>query len=472
MTLATIPRYDRSRVAEFGDHAVVVGASMAGLFTARVLADAFAEVTVIDRDQLPEEPEARRGVPQDRHPHALLEAGRATVEDLFPGCEEDILSAGGVITDFAADVNFYSEDAFLASGSTSLETISVTRPLFEHIVRGHVSAVDNVHVRPGCHCVEVLRNEAGTMVDGVTVRQDGTETELLADLVVDATGRASRTPAWLERHGYRAPPVDEVRIDTAYSTTYIERPPDDRRTYLVPPASPRTRGGMAAPVDGDRWVVTLSGVHGEKPPTSREEFITYAASLPVPAVHQLLEEHPWVGEDIEHYPFPSNRRHRYETLDQFPDGLLVVGDAIASFNPVYAQGMSVAALEALVLHHCLAEGRETLALRFFERVKPVVDIAWNMAVGADFGFSETKGPKPRGTGIMNWYLGRLLRRAQTDSVLTDAFVRVQMMERPPSSLMRPRIVWRVLAPRRRASRSEPPRVAGQYDEEGRSSGAR
>jgi 2-polyprenyl-6-methoxyphenol hydroxylase-like FAD-dependent oxidoreductase len=472
MTLATIPRYDRSQVAELGDHAVVVGASMAGLFTARVLADVFAEVTVIDRDQLPDEPEPRRGVPQDRHPHALLEAGRATVVDLFPGCEEDILSAGGVITDFASDVHFYSEDSFLASGSTNLETLSMTRPLFEQIVRRHVSAVDNVRLRPGCHCVEVLVDEAGTTVDGVRIRQDGTQTDLPADLVVDATGRASRIPAWLERHGYRPPPVDEVRIDTAYSTTYIERPPEDRRTYLVPPSSPRTRGGMAAPVDGDRWVVTLSGVHGERPPTSREEFIPYAATLPVPAIHQLLEEHLWAAEDIGHYPFPSNRRHRYETLDRFPDGLLVVGDAIASFNPVYAQGMSVAALEALALHHCLVEGRENLAPRFFDRIEPVVDIAWNMAVGADFGFSETTGPKPRGTGFFTWYLGRLLRHAQTDGILTDAFVRVQMMERPPSSLMRPGIVWRVLIPRRRAPRSEPPRVAGQYEEEGRSSGAR
>jgi 2-polyprenyl-6-methoxyphenol hydroxylase-like FAD-dependent oxidoreductase len=470
MTLATIPRYDRSRVAEFGDRVVVVGASIAGLFTARVLADAFAEVTVIDRDQLPAEPEARRGVPQDRHPHALLEAGRATAKDLFPGCEEDILSAGGVITDFAADVNFYSEDAFLASGSTSLETLSVTRPVFEHIVREHVSAVDNVHLRQGCHCVEVLLDEAGTTVDGVTVRQDGTQTELLADLVVDATGRASRIPAWLERHGYRAPPVDEVRIDTAYSTTYIERPPDDRQTYLLPPASPRTRGGMAAPVDGDRWVVTLSGVHGEKPPASREEFIAYAADLPVPAIHHLLEEHSWGAEEIEQYPFPSNRRNRYEALDRFPDGLLVVGDAIASFNPVYAQGMSVAALEALALHHCLAEGQENLAPRFFDRIEPVVDIAWNMAVGADFGFSETTGPKPRGMGFLNWYLGRLLQRAQTDGVLTDAFVRVQMMEQPPSSLMRPSIIWRVLVPRRQGPESKPTDAMEQQEEEDRSYG--
>lgn len=460
MTLATIPRYDRARVADLGDHAVVVGASMAGLLTARVLADAFATVTVIDRDHLPDEPKARRGVPQDRHPHALLEAGRATVEDLLPGCEADVLAAGGVITDFAEDVHFYSEGAFLAGASTRLETVSVTRPLFEYIVRTHVSTVDNIHIRTGCHCVKFLLDDNETTVDGVVIRHDDTQSALRADVVVDATGRATRTPGWLERRGYDSPPVDEVQINMAYSTTYIERPTDDRRTYLVPPSSPRSRGGMAAPVDGDRWVVNLQGVHGETPPTDREGFLAYAASLPVPALHQLLEEHSWVAEDIEHYPFPSNRRHRYETLDRFPEGLLVVGDAIASFNPVYAQGMSVAALEALVLHHCLAEGREVLARRFFSRVEPVIDIAWKMAVGADFGFPETQGPKPRGTSVLSWYLSRLLRHAQTDGVLTDAFVRVQMMERPPLSLMRPGIIRRVLIPRWHTSRSKPTDVAG------------
>lgn len=472
MTLATIPRYDRSRISDIGEHAVVVGASIAGLFAARVLADTFAEVTVIERDRLPNGPETRRGVPQDRHPHALMEAGRATVEDLIPGSVEDLISAGGVITDFASDVHFYSQNGFLANGPTRLETISITRPLLEHVVRRHVSAIDNVRIRTDCHCVEFLLDDAGTTVDGVLLREDGAQMELLAGLVVDASGRTSRTPAWLERHGYTPPTVDDVRIDIAYSTTYAERPADDRRTYLVPASAPRARGGMAAPVEGDRWVVNLHGVHGETPPTNRDEFLSYAASLPVPELKELLDDHPWGAEGINYYPFPSNRRHRYEDLNRFPDGLLVVGDAVASFNPVYAQGMTVAALEALVLHHTVAAGRENLALRFFDRVTPVVDIAWNMAVGADFGFPETEGPKPRGTDFFNWYSGRLLRRAQTDGTLSDAFVRVQMMERPPISLLRPGVARRVLTPRWRAVRSDSRSVAGSRKEEGRPSNVR
>jgi 2-polyprenyl-6-methoxyphenol hydroxylase-like FAD-dependent oxidoreductase len=448
VTLSTIPEYDGVRVPRRGEHAVVVGAGMAGLFVARVLADAFATVTVVDRDSLPDEPATRRGVPQGPHPHALLEAGRATMEDLLPGSVDDVVAAGGAVTDFARGVNFYSAGDFLAEGPVSMETVSASRPLFEHVVRRRVSARANVSIRTNCSCIDYRLDDAGTTVEGVVVREGGDHEEISADLVVDASGRTSRTPGWLETHGYASPPVDEVTIDVAYSTTFLDRPPDDTRTYLVPPSAPRSRGGMAAPIEGDRWIVNVQGVHGERPPRDHEGFVEYAESLPVPELARLIDEHEWATAEVLSYPFPSNRRHRYEDLDRFPDGLLVVGDAVASFNPVYAQGMSVAALEALVLHRVLVDDPADLARPFFDRTASVVDIAWSLAVGADFGFPETRGPKPRGTPFFNWYLGRLLRHAHTDGTLTDAFVRVLTMERPPTSLLRPRIAWRVLRPAR------------------------
>lgn len=481
MTLSTIPRYDRRRVDRLGGHAVVVGASVAGLLAARVLADGFDEVTVLDRDDLPNDPESRAGVPQDRHPHALLEAGRATVADLLPGVSEDLVSAGAVLTDFAGEVDFYTAGGVLADGPARMETISMSRPLFEHVVRQHVTAVENVHVRPNCYCVEYLLDGPGSAVVGAAIREDGTDAELAADLVVDATGRASRTPAWLDRHGFVPPAVDEVQIDVAYSTTYVERPHADRRTVLVPPSAPRQVGGMVAPIEGDRWVVNLHGVHGAVPPTDRAGLQAFATRLPVPTVAEILDAHDWVADEVDHYPFPSNRRHRYEDLDAVPDGLLVVGDAIASFNPVYAQGMSVAALEALVLHHELAAGSENLPSRYFRAVADVVDIAWNLAVGADFAFPETTGPSPPGSAAVGWYLDRLVKRAHTDGELTEAFLRVLTMERPPTTLFRPSVIRRVLAPRLgrataasgRASDSTPgaeATPAGPSGEKGPSSG--
>ncbi len=420
---------------------------MAGLLAARILADTFAEVIIIERDQLPTEPIVRRGVPQGAHPHALLEAGRATLEDLFPGYGEDLVSAGGVVVDFASDVNFYSEGDFLAHGLTPMETYSATRPLIEQIVRERVSALDGVHIRSSCQVTDYQTDDTATAVKGVEIREGDEKTEISANLVVDATGRTSRTPMWLENHGYAPPEVKEVRIDVAYSTTFIERPADDLRTFLVPPSAPHTRGGMAAPVEGNRWVVSVHGVHGDHPPTDSVGFRKFAASLLAPEVKQLLDDHRQVPGDIEHYPFPTNRWYCYGDLDQFPDGLVVIGDAIASFNPIYGQGMSVAALEALVLHQTLISGgREDLALRFFNRAEEVIDTAWMLAAGNDFTFPQTTGPKPRGTDLVSWYLSRLTQKAHTNSTLSSAFFRVLTMEQPPTTLLRPRYMWRVFKP--------------------------
>lgn len=448
MTLATVPRYDGDRTVRVGDHAVVVGGSMAGLLAARVLADAFESVTIVERDRLPDRPTARDGVPQGRQPHVLLEAGRATLEDLFPGYSEALLTAGGVLVDGASDFRYYDEGDFVADGPTRQPMFFASRPLVEHLVRQRVTALDDVRLRSGCQFVDYLVDETVTAVEGVTVRGDDTDNEVLrADLVVDATGRTSRTPRWLDAHGYSPPPLDEMHIDLAYSSTLVERPSDDRRTVYVPLSPPRTRGGAAFPVEDDRWLVNVHGVHGDHPPTDSEGFDAFAASLPPPELARLLDEHPRATDDIVHYPIPSNRRYRYESLDRFLDGMVVVGDAIASFNPVYAQGMSVAALEAVELHHSLvAGGREAVSTRFFDRASRVVDVAWRMAVGADFGFERTTGPKPRGTDLTNRYVARLMRRAHTDGELRHAFYRTIAMERPPRSLLRPGVVWRVFGP--------------------------
>lgn len=445
MTLATVPRYNGHALSDCSGDAVVIGASVAGLLAARVLADGFTEVTLIERDRLPDEPVARRGVPQGRHPHALLEAGRATLEDLFPGYGEDLIAAGGVIVDFASDVNFYTEGGFLARGPTRMETYSASRPLFEQIIRQHVSEIDGVHIRSGSQVVDYSLDDTATTVEGVVIRDDDAIEELTADLVVDATGRTSRTPSWLAEHGYTPPELDEVHIGLAYSTMLVERPADDRRTFVVPPCQPRTRGGMVAPIEGDRWAVNMQGVHGDEPPTDPAAFSAFAASLPTPELKRLLDDHRHISGDIEYYPFPSNRRYRYEDLDRFPDGLIVIGDAIASFNPIYGQGISVAALEALLLHQTLAQGgRENLAVRYFDRAEEVIDIAWLLATGNDFGFPQTTGLKPRGTGLINWHLSRLTRKAHTDGTLSSEFIRVLTMEQPPTTLLRPSVLWRVL----------------------------
>jgi 2-polyprenyl-6-methoxyphenol hydroxylase-like FAD-dependent oxidoreductase len=447
MTLSNVPRYDPDRIRPVGDRAVVVGAGVAGLVTAGVLADAFAHVTVVERDPLPDDPAVRRGVPQGEHVHVLQEAGRATFEDLFPGFGAELLSAGGLVIDALSDFAHYEKGGFLADGRTRLPMFCATRPLFEQVVRRRVADLDGVTLRSGCQFTEYV-DDGPAAVRGVRLRDgDAEPVQLDAELVVDATGRTSRTPAWLEANGYPTPEVEEVHIDLAYSTVAIDRPADDRSALFVPPDPPRTRGMGMFPVEDDRWLVTMAGVHGDHPPTEPAELTAFAERLPVDRAQQLLDGREWVSDGITHYRFPTNRRRRYEAFDRFPEGLLVVGDAICSFNPIYGQGMSVAALEALLVHHALASGgRERLALRFFERAEPVVDSPWSIAVGGDFEFPQTRGPKPPGTDLFNRYVARLMSKAQSDGRLREALYRVFMMERPPTSLLRPSVAWRVLAP--------------------------
>ena len=449
MTLTTVPAYDPDRIEKRRGHAVVLGASMAGLFATRVLLDRFETVTLVEKDPLPDDVIVRPGTPQARHIHVMQKAGQETLEGLFPGYGEELTEAGALEIDLTSDVEIYEQGDFLADGPTRIQQYSASRPLFEQITRRRVAAFDRVTIRDGCHFVDYLVDDDVSTVAGVTVRTADGVREVPAELVVDATGRTSRTPVWLEKRGYTSPTTDEVYIDLAYSTAIVERPTDDRRALLVLPDPPRRRGCAIFPIERGRWLMTLVGMHGDHPPTDPEGFRDYAASLPVSDATRLIDEHGLVSEDVYRYPIPSNRRRRYEDLERFPDGLVVVGDAIASFNPIYGQGMSVAALEAMQLHHTLAtDDVDEVGLRFFERAHRVVDDAWNVAVGSDFQFTETTGPKPLGTDLLNRYVARLNRKAHTDGRLSDAFNRVVIMEERPASLFRPSVAWRVLKPGR------------------------
>jgi 2-polyprenyl-6-methoxyphenol hydroxylase-like FAD-dependent oxidoreductase len=447
MSLATVPRYDPTRLSTLGKRAIVAGGGMAGLLATRILVDAFEEVTLLEQDPLPTEPTARKGIPQSNHAHAMLEAGRATLEDLFPGYGEAVRSAGGLTIDMATKFDYYYRGAFLADGEDPLPMLCGSRPLLEQVTREQVADLEGVTVRQECRFIDYVTDDT-TAVNGMVIANEtDSEEELSADLVVDATGRSSRTPRWLERHGYASPPVDEVQIDLAYSTAVVERPSDAEYGLLIAPSPDHPRGGACLPIEDEQWIVTLFGLHGDHPPTDVQGFREFAGSLPTLEMKQILDANRLVSDEIHHYPFPSNRWCHYEQLDQFPDGLVVTGDAIASFNPIYGQGMSVAALDALQLHHALAAGGLTgLAPGFFDRVADVVKIIWRMTVGTDFEFPQTTGPKPRGTNLLNGYLSRLIRTGYTDPHVSDAFARVHRLERPPTALIRPSILGRVLLP--------------------------
>jgi 2-polyprenyl-6-methoxyphenol hydroxylase-like FAD-dependent oxidoreductase len=432
-----------------GDQAVVLGASMAGLLAARVLADAYAQVTVIDRDQLPQADTHRRGVPQGRHLHALLARGQQALEELFPGLTAELVAHGVPTGDVLADGRWYLNGHRLRQTPTGLVALCASRPFVEGHVRGRVRALPNVRFLDACDILGLATTPDRRRVTGARVRrraESGAEEVLDADLVVDATGRGSRTPLWLEALGYPRPPTEHVRIGLGYATRTYRLPRDalgGDLGVLHAPTPEHPRGGGLLLVEGGRWMVTLAGMLGDHPPTDPDGFLAFARSLGFPDIYQVIRD----GEPLDDpvgFRFPASVRHRYERLDRFPDGLLVVGDAVCSFNPIYGQGMTVAALEALALRRHLQRGGQPQPHRFFGDLTHTVDVPWDITVGGDLVFPGVQGRRTVKVRLVNAYLARLHAAAAHDARLASAFMRVAGLVAPPRSLLRPGVAVRVL----------------------------
>ena len=438
---------------QIGDHAVVLGASMAGLLAAAVLADAYGQVTVIDRDQLPKASTHRRGVPHGRHAHALLARGQQALEELFPGLTAELIAQGVPAGDLLANGRWYVSGHRLRQAHIGLVSLCVSRPFLEGHVRARVRALPNVAFLDSRDIVGLAATPDGRRVTGARVlrRADGGAEELLgADLVVDATGRGSRTPIWLQALGYARPDEEQVRVGLGYTTRTYRLPPDalDGDLAVLDATTPEhPRGGTLLRLEGDRWMVTLAGMLGDHPPTDPDGFLDFARSLRFPDIYQTVRDAEPLDDPVS-FRFPASVRHRYERLDRFPDGLLVMGDAVCSFNPIYGQGMSVAALEALTLRRHLQRGIQPQPRQVFRELTRVVDVPWDIAVGGDLAVPGVQGRRTLKVRLVNAYIARLHAAAAHDASLASAFVRVAGLVAPPQSLLRPSIAVRVLRARR------------------------
>ncbi|GAB3344632.1 FAD-dependent oxidoreductase [Modestobacter lapidis] len=433
-----------------GRRAVVLGASMAGLLAARVLADAYAEVTVLDRDDLPAGARARRGVPQGRHIHALVARGQQELEELLPGLTGELAGQGVPVMDAQRDVRWFMSGHRLAQGPASgLRAASASRPLLEAQVRARVRALPGVTVT-GCVTATGLTATAdGSRVTGVRVlprAEGGAEQVLPADLVVDATGRGSRVEGWLAALGHPRPATERVAIGLHYATrSYRLRPGalGDDLAVLAAPTPAHPRGAALAVVEGGRCLVTLAGVLGDRPPTDPDGFLAFARSLHCRDVHEAVRDAEPLDEAVA-FHFPASVRRRYERLPRFPAGLLVIGDAVCSFNPLYAQGMSVAALEAQVLRRHLRRGAAPEAGRFLADIARVIDVPWDIAVGGDLAFPAVEGRRTPRVRLLNAYVPRLHAAAADDATLARAFVGVTGLVDHPATLLRPGVAARVV----------------------------
>jgi len=430
-----------------GDRAVVLGGSIAGMLTARVLSDAYSEVVIVDRDELTGTKEARRGVPQGCHAHGLLAKGQEIFEEFFPGFTDELIAAGIPVGDFSNQIRWYFNGYRLRPAETSLRVAGITRPVLEHHIRGRVNALANVSFAEGYDIVGPTATKDSSRVTGVRVRSrdDGADQQLDADLVIDTTGRGSRAPTWLTAMGYPQVSEDRVKVGIGYtSRRYRWRTdPFNGDMSINPVATPlHPRGAFLHTLGADLCLLSLTGILDDHPPTDPQGFLAFAKSLPVPDVYDAIRDAEPLDAPVA-FKFPASQRRRYERMARFPEGFLVAGDAVCSFNPVYAQGMAVSGLQALTLRSHLMRGAAPRPQAYFRDIAKAVDVPWDMAAGGDLAFPGVEGERTVKVRMGNAYLARLLTAAVNDSDLTSAFLRVAGLIDPPQALMRPSLAVRV-----------------------------
>jgi 2-polyprenyl-6-methoxyphenol hydroxylase-like FAD-dependent oxidoreductase len=423
---------------------------MAGLMAARVLSESCHQVTVVERDVLPAAAEHRRGVPQSRHLHVLLARGTSILEDLFPGFVAEAVAAGASSADALARVRLLLSGHRLLRRDVGLTSVLAGRPLVESVVRARVRALKAVGFLEGHDVTGLVATPDGRRVTGVRVQAGGeAEQTVEADLVVDATGRGSRAPLWLEQWGHGRPEVEKVQVGLAYGT----------RTYRLPAgamggdqlilnnAMPgHQRAAVLAEQEDGLVRLTVAGMLGDDPPLDPKGFDAFTAGLRFPDVFEAVRDGEALHDPVG-FRYPANVRHRYEHMRSFPDGFLVLGDAVCSFNPVYGHGMTSAAMQAEAVRAVLAGDRAPTWRRYLPAIARAVDPAWQISAGGDLAFPGVAGRRTPLIRTVNAYLPRVHAAASQDVEMAARFIRVGALVDRPETLVRPGTVLRVLGRR-------------------------
>jgi 2-polyprenyl-6-methoxyphenol hydroxylase-like FAD-dependent oxidoreductase len=431
--------------------AVVIGGGLAGMLATAVLAEYADEVTLVDRDTLPSGPEARKSLPQAHHAHLLWSGGARAMESLLPGVTGRWLAAGARRIPLPTGLVSMSAQGWFRRWPEMQFLIACSRDLLDWVVREEVVGRPGVTVLPGTELLG-LEGNAGR-VTGVRVRsEDGSELVLDADLVVDASGRGSRAPDWLRSLGVAA--VHEAKVDSglAYASR-IFRAPEGTEEYPVVNVQAdarEPRPGQTAtivPIEGRRWLVTLSGTRGGQPTNSAAEFEDFARGVRHPIVAELISNAEPLT-DVVVSRSTVNRRRFYEKIADWPEGFVAIGDAVATYNPVYGHGMSVAAQGVLALrkelraHSLTAPG---LARRVQRAVAGPVGTAWDLATGQDILYPGAVGKEPGASAtVLRSYVDRLMLTATGRPMITRALFDVMTLSAPTLSLLKPEIVLAVL----------------------------
>jgi flavin-dependent dehydrogenase len=434
-----------SNTRGFGQ-AVVIGGSIAGLLSARVLSDHFEKVIILEREPLPDGPEVRKSTPQARHIHALLEAGKRTLEALFPGMVEEMVAEGADLVDLARDAAWLQSGSWKVRYESGIQSILASRPFLEWKVRSRVLALPNVELRQGYGVEELVADASRQRVTGVKVKGPDGEHVLEGDLVVDTSGRGSRAPHWLEALGYGRPEEEQVGIDLGYTSRFYERPAgfDDFKIMVVNGRAPEARrSGFISNVEGGRWIVSLNGYFGDHAPTDEEGFLEFARGMPVPDLYEYIRKAKPLTQPVTH-KIPSSRWLHYEKMARMPEGFVLLGDSVCALNPVFGQGITVISLGAKLLEEAVARARTSpgglhrgMARGFQKELSTLVGLCWGLTTTMDLAHPETRGKRPPGLKAVLWILQNMVDMTSLDAKTCHAFYEVLHMRKGAEGLLQP-----------------------------------
>jgi 2-polyprenyl-6-methoxyphenol hydroxylase-like FAD-dependent oxidoreductase len=452
-------------MSRVGERAVIIGAGMAGLAAAGALVGRFDEVIVLERDRLPARPEWRLGAPQGQHVHALLTAGQRALERLLPGFTDALVAAGAVPARANADSRIEAPgyDPFPQRDFGWL-TYCASRPLIEFTARGLAEA-RGVGFRERRRVRRLEASAEGAAVAAVWHEgDDGQSERLAADLVIDASGRAAPTLDLLQALGLGSPEETVIGVDFAYSSAIFETPadaPDDWKILLVMPGpNGPVHAGLLAPIEGGRWIVSLGGRGDDTPPDDVAGYMAYAQGLRTPTLGACIGGAKRLSDPVKLGFRQSIRRH-FEKLDPVPRGLIPIGDSLCRFNPIYGQGMSVAALEAVRLAELLDEraGADDpladLAEVFVREADSIVEGPWRMSAIPDLASPETRGERPADLEQVLRFGAALQILAAEDPEVHKLDAEVRQLIKPASALLTPEIIQKVASVMSRETAPEP-----------------
>ncbi len=419
--------------------AIIIGSSMAGLLAARVCANHFEEVLVLEKDKIQPHKAHRKGVPQDQQLHILLSRGLETISRLFPGIQEELEAQGAIAGDIGQLLQWYSEGDFRPQCQTGEHTIMMSRPLLELTIRKTLLQRSNVHLQDQTRVIALLGSQE--LITGVETKAG----YLTADLVIDATGVGSRMLSQLSTMGVQLPPVEEVKVNVKYTSFLFPREESFKSLININSKPPfNSKHGTIQPIEGGKMIAMVQGRSNDIAPTSIDTFKQYTSALEHPLIYEKIKDLVPLSEGAS-YHIPFVRWVHFEQLKQFPQGILPLGDAVCRLNPVYGQGMSSAAMQAEILEELLQQRKLQLLWKpYFKQVAKAVKTPWELTVAEDFKFPETEGVPPKIPALLIRYFTKLNRVMNNDPDLFKAFAKVLNMVSNPTILLHPKMIWKVL----------------------------